>query len=65
MAKTKQRGLDFDIQVLVDTLGLDKVIEQIGKKDDLQQMDVRDILEDLAPAKRPELLRLSSSETKS
>jgi hypothetical protein len=44
MAKNKREKFELDIRPSVEFLGLEKVIDQIGKKQLLEQLDVDDIL---------------------
>ena len=65
MAKNKREKFELDIRPSVEFLGLDKVIDQIGKKRLLEELDVDDILANLPPAKRRELQRRLAAETSS
>jgi hypothetical protein len=61
-AKNKREKFELDIRPSVEFLGLEKVIDQIGKKQLLEQLDVDDILANLTPAKRRELQRRLAAE---
>jgi hypothetical protein len=59
MGKSAHRELDFDIRPVVKSMGLDKVIRQIGEEELLHkllgQSDVDKILANMTPAKRQQL----------
>ncbi len=65
MARTKRQELYFDLRPIVEEMGLDKVIEQLGKKKLLEGMAIDDILANLSPTKRRELQRRLSAEAAS
>lgn len=62
MAKTKRRGLDFDLSPIVEELGLERVIEKIGKKKVIEHLRIKDIMANLTQAQRRELRRQLDTE---
>ena len=58
MAKRKRGALEFDMRPIVETMGLGKVIEKLGKDELLEELLAR-----LSPAKRRKLQRRLNAET--
>jgi hypothetical protein len=58
MAKTNRGGPEFDLQPIVETMGLRKVIEKLGKEEVIEEL-----LASLTPAKLRELQLLLSAES--
>jgi hypothetical protein len=57
MARATGKRLVLDLRPAIESLGLDRVIEQVGKKRLLEHFAVEDILANLSPAQREELKR--------
>jgi hypothetical protein len=65
MAKTKRGGLDFDLQPIVEAMGMHKVIEKLGERQLVEEIGIDRILANLTPAQRRELRRRFDAESKS
>jgi hypothetical protein len=63
MAKSTRGRPKVDLEAVVELVGgLDKMIEQLGEKQLLEQMGSNRIVANLTPAQRREVLRLLSAE---
>jgi hypothetical protein len=64
MAQSKRGGLEFDLQPIVEAMGMRKVIEKLGEKQLVEEIGIDRILANLTPAQRRELRRRFDAESK-
>jgi hypothetical protein len=64
MAKTRRGELDFDLRPIIEEMGWARIIEKLGKKELIEEIPIDDLVANLSPAKRKELRRRLSAESK-